>query len=238
MVSLPLSIAMVLACLALVGYVLAVVRKALYHIDGSKAAVRFRWVGIVALLWLVFTAGLGYSGFIQDWNAMPPRFLAVIVPMVVGWVWLALHPAVGQFARTLSLRWLTGVQTFRFAAEAFIWFAVVEGAMPELLTFHGAGRNFDILTPILASVLAVALPGREVALRRWVWAFNVVGLALLVNVVAIAILSSPQFLLIPADPPNAIFAGFPGVWLPAVMVWLAGALHILSIRNLRQYSTN
>jgi hypothetical protein len=63
-----------------------------------------------------------------------------------------------------------------------------------------------------------------------------VGLVLLVNVVAHAILSSPQLLLIPANPPNTIFAGFPGVWLPGVMVWLAGALQILSIRNLRQHS--
>ena len=59
------------------------------------------------------------------------------------------------------------------------------------------------------------------------------GLALLIAIVTIAILSSPvPFRTFDAGPANTYVTGFPGVWLPAVLVQAALLGHLLVFRRL------
>jgi hypothetical protein len=68
-----------------------------------------------------------------------------------------------------------------------------------------------------------------------VLAWNVLGLALLVNIVAIAILSLPGPLRVfLAGPPNVLVLRVPYVWLPGFLVMVALAGHILVFRALRR----
>jgi hypothetical protein len=63
-------------------------------------------------------------------------------------------------------------------------------------------------------------------------AWNVLGLALLVNVVAIAILSTPRFRLFGDTQVNVFVMYAPFVWLPSVMVLAAFAGHLIVFRAL------
>ena len=49
-------------------------------------------------------------------------------------------------------------------------------------------------------------------------AWNVLGFALLINIVVVAILSTPTFAFFGADQLNTFVTDVPFVWLPAVMV--------------------
>ena len=104
------------------------------------------------------------------------------------------------------------------------------GIVPVQMSY--SGRNFDILTG--ASALIVAALARSGRAPRWLVAmWNVVGLALLANVVAIAILSTPRIHYFGADRLNVWVTHPPFVWLPAVMVLAAFAGHLVIFRALR-----
>ena len=67
-----------------------------------------------------------------------------------------------------------------------------------------------------------------------VW--NVLGLALLVNVIVVALLSTPVFRAFGDDQLNVFVTYTPFVWLPAVMVLAALAGHLIVFRALREQS--
>ena len=64
-----------------------------------------------------------------------------------------------------------------------------------------------------------------------VW--NVIGLALLLNIVLIAVLSMPtSFRVFTEGPANTLLTQFPFIYLPAVLVPVAYTAHVLSLRQL------
>jgi hypothetical protein len=104
--------------------------------------------------------------------------------------------------------------------------------MPEQMTY--TGYNFDILTGLTAiAVAADVLALRNSAGGRpLVWLWNIGGLALLINVVTIAILSTPMFAGFGHDRLNVFVTYPPYIWLPAVMVTAALTGHLLIFRAL------
>ena len=96
-----------------------------------------------------------------------------------------------------------------------------------------AGRNFDIVTGVLAAALALWL--RAGHRTRWlVVAWNIVGLALLVNIVTVAILSTPAPIrYFMNEPANRLPSTFPYVWLPTFLVQAALFGHLLLFRAIR-----
>jgi hypothetical protein len=64
--------------------------------------------------------------------------------------------------------------------------------------------------------------------------WNVLGLLLLVNIVTIAIVSTPRFAAFGPDRLNTFITYPPFVWLPAVMVLAALAGHLVIFRALRE----
>jgi hypothetical protein len=99
-----------------------------------------------------------------------------------------------------------------------------------------SGRNFDVVTGLGALVLGLWLwrRGEERPIPSAViWAWNLLGLGLLVNIVTIAILSMPTPVRAFDGPPNTFVAEFPWVWLPTVMVTAALFGHLLVARRLR-----
>ena len=96
------------------------------------------------------------------------------------------------------------------------------------MTFEG--HNFDIISGSLALAVGLWL-WRGRAPRAAVWAFNVIGSALLVGVARIAVLSSPLPIRQYMNEPAVLLAFyFPYSWI--VPVCVAGALfgHILIFR--------
>jgi hypothetical protein len=136
-----------------------------------------------------------------------------------------------RLARGLPLSSLVGLQAFRLPLELLMHQAAMAGVMPVQMSY--SGRNFDIVTGITALGLAAWLhrgrPGRAV-----VWAWNTLGLALLVNIVAVAVLSTPMFAAFgsTSDRLNTFVTYPPYVLLPAVMVLTAWTGHLLVFKAL------
>jgi hypothetical protein len=107
---------------------------------------------------------------------------------------------------------------------------VSRGIMPEQMSY--SGRNFDVLTGASAIVVA-ALVAAGVAGRKTVMVWNVAGMVLLVNIVVVAILSTPRFAMFGPDRLNVFVFYTPFVWLPAVLVLAALAGHLIIFRALR-----
>jgi type IV secretory pathway TrbD component len=101
--------------------------------------------------------------------------------------------------------------------------------MPLQMTY--TGRNFDIVTGVSALVLGLVMLKWNVP-RVVVWIWNVTGLALLINIVAVAMLSSPLFQFFGSDHLNTFVAYPPYVLLPAVMVLAAWAGHLVVFKAL------
>jgi hypothetical protein len=74
-------------------------------------------------------------------------------------------------------------------------------------------------------------PGKQRPL--WVIIWNIVGLIFLFNIVVVAVLSMPtpmQYFF--NQPSNTVVATFPWILLPGILVTLAFALHLLSIKQM------
>jgi hypothetical protein len=133
----------------------------------------------------------------------------------------------------LPLWVLVGFQVFRLPLELLMHRAYVEGVMPVQMSY--SGQNYDILTGISAAFLGVWLARAQVP--RWVVGlWNVLGFALLVNIVAIAVVSTPLFRWFGDEHVNTFVTYPPFVWLPTVLVVAALMGHILVWRKLSGHS--
>ena len=161
--------------------------------------------------------------------------VAIIASLVLA-VGLGMSPVGRSFARGLPLTWLVGFQGFRVLVELLLHRSYEEGLMPVQMSY--TGRNFDIVTGITAVLLAVWLAkGRRS--RRIVTAWNVMGVALLANVLMIALLSAPTPLRrFMNEPSNVWITHAPWVWLPSVMVVAALFGHVVVFRALSERNPN
>ncbi len=195
--------------------------------DGTAAGRVAARVAVVAAAWLAATWIAAASGVLQQWDRVPPPFAVLVVALVVVAFGLAWSRAGTRLARTVPLWALVAVQGFRFPLEVAMHAMAERGVMPAQMSY--SGRNFDIVTGISALVVA-ALVARGAAGRRTVALWNIVGAGLLLNVVVVAILSTPTFRLFGDDALNTWVADPPFVWLPAVLVVAALSGHILVFR--------
>ena len=214
-----------IAILALAGITLALVRLAG---DGGRLALRFTFG---ALIWLSYSGALAASGFLVDSAGMPPRMLALLVPLLVLPIWLARSRLGTLLIERAPPAWLIGFSAFRLPLELVMHQAALEGTMPPQMTY--TGLNFDIATGLSALVVA-ALAARGYSPRWLLAAWNTLGTWLLLNIVAIAMMSLPQFHAFGSDPAhvNTWVAHFPFVWLPAGCVAAAIFNHALLWRML------
>lgn len=198
-----------------------------------RVASRAGLLALIVIGWLVIPAALALRGALDRYTPLPAPALMLIAIVSVATVALMLS-SVGAALSEISLVWLVGFQSFRIPVEWWLHRLYVEGVAPIQMTY--AGRNFDMVTGITALLLGVWLaigqPPR-VVVRLW----NIMGLALLGNIVAIAVLSTPTpFRVFDNEPANTLPSMFPHVWLPTFLVQAALAGHILVIRVLTRGS--
>jgi hypothetical protein len=183
----------------------------------------------IAVAYLVVPGVLALAGALDRYDARPPPPLLVPVALILLTVILALSPWGKRVAASVGVRALVGLQVFRLPVELLLHRLYGEGVVPVQMTF--AGLNFDVVTALVALVLALWMSRRELP-RGVVLAWNILGLALLANIVAVAILSTPASQAFAGTPPNLLPSAFPFVWLPSFLVQLALASHVLLFRFL------
>jgi hypothetical protein len=188
-------------------------------------------VAVDSAVWMALTWSAAMSGILQRWDRTPPPFLLVIVTMVVIALILAFGRVGTRIAQHIPLWTLVAIQSFRLPLELAMHALVARGIMPIQMSY--SGRNFDIVTGATAMLVAV-LVKKGVGGRRLVTLWNVLGLALLVNVVSVAIASMPLLRMFGDDRVVTFVTYPPFVWLPAVMVLAALAGHLMIVRALRR----
>lgn len=187
--------------------------------------------GSVALSWLALTGALATSGVLLRFETVPPPMFLMLAAMLLGSLAVAFSPLGSQLAKGCTLAGLVGLQSFRLPLELAMHQAAEIGLMPPQMSFEG--RNFDILTGILALILGLLLARGKDLPKPMLWAWNILGLGLLINVVAVALLSMPlPFRMFHNEPANVWVCHPPYVWLPAVMVSTALIGHLLLFRRL------
>jgi hypothetical protein len=206
--------------------------SAVYWVRRGKGnAVRSSMIAAVgAAAWLGITYVAAAKGWISFTTA-PPTFIFLFIAVFALSFGLGFSPLGRELAVGLPLAALVGYQSFRILVELLMHRAYEEGLMPVQMSY--SGRNFDILTGLSALVIAVVHVFRP--LPRWVFvAWNVAGAALLLNILTIAILSTPlPIRAFHNEPANVWVTHAPWVWLPAAMVVPAITGHLLLYRRLR-----
>lgn len=159
-----------------------------YAVAVTASTSRRRWFDstvflLFVSLYLIAIDQLVWSGWIQS-SFIPngPIFFitTILFPILIGFTNLGRRIATG-----VPLVYLVGFHGFRLPLELVLhqWF--FSKTIPETMTWSGS--NFDILTGAV-SIIAALVAGKSKAI---LWFANLIGIVLLINVIRVAILSSP-----------------------------------------------
>ena len=200
---------------------------------GLPAAVankRTLTIALVLFGWLVLVSVVSLTGFLADFSSMPPKLMLFLPIPLLTIVWLTFSSRTSNFLAPIPPAWLLYLQVFRVPVEFFLWLQFLDGLTPVQMTFEG--RNWDVLTGITAPIVAYICFGQGRNLRALAIVWNLFGLALLLNIVTIALLSAPvPFRTFMNEPANTLVTVFPVSYLPLVLVPLAFMLHFFSLRQ-------
>jgi hypothetical protein len=197
----------------------------------SRAKKRLvRGILLTLVAWLLFVSVWSLSGIMSDFNNFPLNFAPVIVIPLVAIIATLFSKRLGEILGNIQASDLIRLQSFRFFVELLLWALFAASLLPEQMTFEG--RNFDILAGITAPLIAWLITHNKIS-RMGLIIWNFACLALLINIVAIAILSTPSPIRIfMKEPANTIVTVFPISWLPGFLVPLAYTLHLYSLKQL------
>ena len=187
-------------------------------------------IGFVSI-WLLIHAALGSTDFYRNFETLPPRVFAFgVMPfLVLTCVYLIFFR--NDFLEELPLRILTLIHVIRIPVEFVLLWLAQNGLVPFDMTFEG--RNFDILSGITAPIVYFLAFGRGQVNRTLLIVWNIAALALLANIVTIAILAFPsRFQSVGFGQPNIGVTYFPFIWLPTVVVPIVFFCHAVSLWKL------
>lgn len=200
--------------------VVLVVAALLARAGGPRLGLGIASWGAVALL-------VAASGVLTFDPARPPRLFLVVGTAMI----LVVVAARSRLLGASPPWWPVALQTMRVPIELVLFLLHREGRLPEVMTFEG--RNFDILVGLTAPLVAWGIAQGRVG-RGLLVPWNAVGLALLANIVILAITAMPGPLHHPwPGPANTIVAEPPWVLLPAFLVPVALLLHVVSLGQCR-----
>jgi hypothetical protein len=150
---------------------------------------RSRWIigsAVVAATWLIGVFLLGAAGAFRN-DAVPPRIpMALAATLLPGYL-LLLSPTFRRIVAAVPQHWLIGIQTFRILGGVFLvrYFA---GQLPGLFALP-AGIG-DVATGLLALFVAYAWYSGKPYARGAAIAWNLFGMADLVDAVVLGTLTS------------------------------------------------
>ena len=214
----------VLTTLLTVGIFLYAIYRAGLQSTAAKILLAF------TLLWIIIQAILALNGFFQNFDVLPPRTFAFgplpFFILTIGYLIFC-----RKFLAELPLTVLTWIHVIRIPVEVVLLWLSHAGLVPVEMTFEG--RNFDILSGISAPIVCFLAFRNGRVNRPLLIVWNVAALALLTNIVTIAVLAFPSpFQMVGMNQPNIGVTYFPFIWLPAVVVPIVFFCHVASLFKL------
>jgi hypothetical protein len=227
----PASAASLLAFLVICGVVVAAFLGGVWLSARRESVSPFRRTLLAAMgtiLWLAAILLTVRSGWLHGDQRRLLFFAAAMNAVILG---VGLSP-VGRWLSLLPVPALVAFQGFRLPLELVLHSRVAQGVIPSTMTW--TGKNWDIISGVVA-LIATPFCRRSVA---WAWIANVVGLALLINVMRVAVLSSPVSFGWPITPKVELIYHVPYALI--IPVCIGGALigHIALTRALLRHSWN
>lgn len=189
------------------------------------------FTGLGLSVWVLIISVLALKGFFNDYTVLPPRpVFVILIPLPIVLI-ICFSKGFKEILKATPPQWIIMMQGFRIFVELMLWNAVMKQLLPVQMSFEG--RNFDILSGILAIPVGYFCFIKKSWGRKIAIAYNIIGLILLLNILIIAVLSIPTpFRYFMNEPANTLVGYFPFIFLPAILVVLAYSLHIFSLRQL------
>ncbi len=131
-----------------------------------------------------------------------------------------------QISRTFSFTALLGFQSFRFPLEVVLHHWGENKVIPMTMTW--SGQNIDVIAGIIC-LLAIPFFKKSISL---VWAVQLVSFGLLMNVLRVAIMSSPFPFSWGLENPLLLMMKFPYALIVPGFVGIALICHLLAFRKL------
>ena len=199
-----------------------------------KATQFSKKVMIITLAWMMIHAVLSLSGFYFDFTSVPPRFALLVVPALI-LIAVVFATASGRaFIDRIDIKTLTLLHAIRIPVEIVLLQLFISGMIPRSMTFEGT--NFDIISGITAPVIYYLVFISKKAGPAFLFAWNILCLLLLLNVVITAVLSVPTpFQKFAFDQPNVGVVYFPFMWLPCAIVPIVLFSHVVGLRHALKY---
>jgi hypothetical protein len=193
----------------------------------SRKSVIYQRVIFILSGWTLFITVFGIMGFFGDFSTFPPRLMLVLVIPLIAIILMTFLKTTRELLDAIPQRNIIRLQVFRVFVEVLLWMLFLQNLLPVQMSFEG--RNFDVLSGLAAPFAAYFLARS----RTGIILYNLISLALLANILTIAVLSMPTPLrFFMNEPSNTIVTVFPFIWLPGLLVPLAYGLSFLSLRKL------
>lgn len=188
---------------------------------------------LLLIAWMTIQGLIGFSGFYAVTNTTPPRFLLMVLPMLLTITLLFNTQSGKQYIEGFDIKMLTLLHVVRIPVELVLFQLSVNKLVPELMTFEG--RNFDIISGITAPLMYYFGFVRNQISPKLLLLWNYLCLILLINIVVHAVLSAPfSFQQFAFDQPNIAVLYFPFNWLPSFIVPVVLFSHLVTIKKLHQ----
>ncbi len=228
----PASTPSLIAFLCVVYFVVGCYLEAIYLSErklGGNPGARVAQFSFLLGTWLGIMAFFVRSGALA--SSPMPAFPIFFLLMNGGALALGLSRFGKNISITLPLWALVGFQAFRLPLELVLHSWADQGTIPGTMTW--TGQNFDSISGILALVCApLSLKSKAAG-----WVANFAGIALLLNVARVAVMSSPLPFAWGTEPPLLLAMNFPYVLIVPVCVGGALAGHVILTRALLRRET-
>ncbi|MGD1947182.1 MAG: hypothetical protein ACFB0A_13190 [Croceivirga sp.] len=198
----------------------------LFHFANGKP----NQLTFLIIIWSVGQSILAYTGFYQKTEVIPPRFLLVLIPILVFTIFGLTKKRRNWIVQNRLTEASTFLHTIRLPIEIILYYLFLNNMMPELMTFDG--RNFDIFAGLTAPIIGI-LWLKKIIGRTTLIVWNVIGLFLILFVFANGILSSElPIQMFGFEQPTTAPNYFPFVLLPATIVPIVIYTHLTDIIKL------
>lgn len=188
----------------------------------------------VSIAWLALQASIAYSGFYLETDAVPPRFILVLLPTLIIAIIYGWSKYGNNFRSKINFEKLHYVHIVRIFVEVFFLYGMFKaGYVAEEVTFEG--NNFDIIPGLTAPIIAYLYYQKKKISKGFLLWWNILSACVLLFTISQALLSAPfPFQVLSLEQPTVAFLYFPMVWLPAFVAPLVIFSHVMTIRVLTE----